>query len=180
MRFKMPIMKGSKVKVDYEGRFESGEIFDTSKHGDHSRPLEFEVGSGQVIPGFDEAVIGMEIGEEKEIVIKPEEAYGFVKQELFQKIPKSQLPPIPDGQEVKPGMVLKIVQDDRTHQIPVKDVDADSITLDLNHPLAGKTLIFKITIIDYSDTGEQISKENKTKSNKKVQTSEEGKETNKE
>ena len=61
------VIKGSKVKVDYEGRLDSGEIFDSSKHGEHSHPLEFEFGSGLVIKGFDEAVLGMKIGEEKNI-----------------------------------------------------------------------------------------------------------------
>lgn len=143
----MPIQKGNKVKVDYEGRFESGEVFDSSKHGDHSHPLEFEVGSGQVIKGFDDAVIGMEKGEEKEFKIAPKEAYGEPDQRLIQKVPKSMLPP---GQQPKEGMML-ILQGPNGGQIParIKEVESDTITLDLNHPLAGKTLIFKIKVIDF-------------------------------
>ena len=64
----MAVKKGDKVKVDYTGKFEDGSVFDSSKHGDHSHPLEVEVGSGMVIPGFDNALIGMEIGEEKGFV----------------------------------------------------------------------------------------------------------------
>ena len=101
----MAIKKGDKIKADYEGRFDdkSGEIFDTSTHGDHSHPIEFEVGVGQVIPGFDSAVLGKNIGDEVEITIKPEDAYGERKEELEQKIPKSALP---KGQEPKPEMIL--------------------------------------------------------------------------
>lgn len=141
------IKSGNKVTLDYEGRLESGEIFDSSTHGDQNHPLTFEVGSGQVIPGFDNAVLGMKIGEEKEFSIEPENAYGPRDERLMQKVPKDKLPPAPEGFELKPGMVLGM----RTPQgdIPVKiaEVDSDTITLDMNHPLAGKKLIFKIKVL---------------------------------
>ena len=139
------ITKGKKVSLDYEGRLEDGVVFDSSKHGDHSHPLEFEVGSGRVIKGFDDAVIGMKAGEEKEFTIKKEEAYGEYRAELKQEIPRSALP---EGPEPKAGMAL-IMQSPDGQQRPVKivEVKAESLVLDMNHPLAGKNLIFKIKIL---------------------------------
>lgn len=144
----MAIKKGNKVKADYTGTFDDGEVFDSSTHGDHSHPLEFTAGEGQVIKGFDDAVIGMEKGQEKNIKIKPLEAYGDVNPQLMQKIPRDKIAP---GQEVKPGMIVGIGTPDG-QQFPAKiaEVTDTQITLDLNHPLAGKTLNFKIKIIDYS------------------------------
>jgi FKBP-type peptidyl-prolyl cis-trans isomerase 2 len=142
----MEIKKGSKVTLDYEGRLEDGTIFDTSKHGDHSHPLEFEAGSGQVIKGFDEAVVGMKNGEEKEFEIAKEDAYGEYNEELKRDIPRSVLP---KDQKPKAGMTL-VMQAPNGQQIPARidSVDDEKIVLDLNHPLAGKKLIFKIKIVD--------------------------------
>ena len=141
----MTIKKGDKVSVEYEGKFEDGTVFDSSSHGDHSHPLEFEVGTGQVIKGFDEAVTGMKKGEEKEFSIESKDAYGDHKPELKRDIPRSTLP---KDQEPKKGMTL-MVNDPSGHQVPVKilGVDDKNITIDLNHPLAGKKLIFKIKIV---------------------------------
>jgi len=138
----MTVKKGDKIKVEYTGSLEDGTVFDTSEG---KEPLEFEVGSGQIIKGFDEAVIGMKKGEEKTINIKPEDAYGPQNAQLTKKIPKSQLP---QDQEPKPGMVLGIQTPDG-QQIPARivQVSEEDITIDLNHPLAGKTLTFKIKIV---------------------------------
>lgn len=140
------VVKGSKLKVDYEGRFESGEIFDSSTHGDHSHPLEFTAGEGQVIGGFDKAIMGMKIGEEKEFSVEANEAYGEYREELTKEIPRNVLP---KEQEPKEGMAL-IMQSPDGRQFPVKilKVTKDNVTLDLNHPLAGKKLIFKIKIVE--------------------------------
>ncbi|MFH1210073.1 MAG: FKBP-type peptidyl-prolyl cis-trans isomerase [archaeon] len=85
------VKKGSKIKLDYEGKLDNGEIFDSSKHGDHSHPLEFEAGSGQVIKGFDKAVIGMKKNQEKEFKLKPEEACGNYNSDLIKPIPRDKL-----------------------------------------------------------------------------------------
>lgn len=140
------IKKGNKISVEYEGRFENGEIFDTSKHGEHSHALEFEVGSGQVIKGFDDAVLGMKKDEEKEFSIEANEAYGNYNPELIKDIPRKMLPP---GQEPKAGMMLMLGSPDG-RQFPAKitEVTAEKIIIDLNHPLAGKKLIFKIKVLD--------------------------------
>jgi FKBP-type peptidyl-prolyl cis-trans isomerase 2 len=144
----MPVKVGDKIKVDYEGKLDDGSVFDSSKHGDHSHPLEFQVGSGQVIKGFDEAVVGMEKGDEKEFKIAPAEAYGERNPELLKKIPRSQLP---QDQEPKQGMVL-LLKTKEGQQIPARimDVTDNEVTIDLNHPLAGKNLTFKIKLVEIS------------------------------
>lgn len=144
----MKISKNCKVKLEYEGRLESGEIFDSSKHGDHSHPLEFVVGLGQVIKGFDDAVIGMEKNQEKEFKITPQEGYGEYNPQLLQEIPKET---IPNSNKFKKEMTI-ILSDPEGNKMPVKiaDVKENTIVLDLNHPLAGKNLIFKIKVIEIS------------------------------
>lgn len=140
----MPVKNGDKVKVEYEGTFNDGTVFDSSEKC--GAPLEFEVGAGQIIPGFENAVMGMENGEEKEFKLEPSDAYGDRNPQLVQKIPKDQLP-----KEVTPGMMLMIGLPNGV-QIPVKvtEVTDEEVTLDLNHPLAGKALNFKIKIVDIS------------------------------
>lgn len=140
------IKKGSKIKVDYEGRLETGDIFDSSKHGDHSHPLEFVVGSGQVIKGFDDGVLGLIKGEEKEIFIEAKDAYGEVNPELKREFPRNMFP---KDQEPKAGMGVMLSTPQGQH-VPVMicEVKKDSVVLDLNHPLAGKKLIFKIKVIE--------------------------------
>lgn len=139
----MSVKKGDKIKVDYAGTFDDGIVFDASEK--HGQPLEFEAGSGQVIKGFDDAVMGMKKGQEKDITISPGEAYGEVKAELRKKVPRKQLP---QDQEPKVGMVLAVGLPNGT-QFPAKivEVSKDDVTIDLNHPLAGKTLHFKIKVV---------------------------------
>lgn len=140
----MPVKKGDKVKVDYEGRLKDGTVFDSSEK--HEQKLEFEVGASQVIKGFENAVIGMEKGQMKEIIIPVAEAYGDVNPQLIKKILKEQLP---KDQEPQVGMVL-VIKTPEGQQIPARitKVDEKDITVDLNHPLAGKELIFKITVLE--------------------------------
>ncbi|NCO10990.1 peptidylprolyl isomerase [Candidatus Pacearchaeota archaeon CG_4_9_14_0_2_um_filter_39_13] len=147
----MKVKKGDKIKVSYEGRFEDGTVFDSSEK--HGQPLEFIAGVGQVVPGFDKEVIGMEKGEEKEIVIEPKEGYGELNPDLRKAIPRDMLP---KDQEPKEGMIL-MMQAPNGQQFPAKitKVDEKTITIDLNHPLAGKKLMFKIKMedIDSGDKG---------------------------
>jgi len=140
----MAIKKGDKIKVEYTGTFDDGKVFDSSEK--HGKPLEFEVGASQVIKGFDEAVIGMEKDEEKEVKIPSAEAYGQQKPELVKKVPRDKLPKEP---EPKPGMVLAVGAPNG-QQIPamIKEVTETEITIDLNHPLAGKNLNFKLKIVE--------------------------------
>ena len=139
----MVVKKGNTIKVQYTGKLEDGTVFDKSKKGE---PLEFNVGSGKIIPGFDKAVEGMNLNEEKKVTLKPEDAYGRRDKTLIKQLPKSSLP-----EDLKPdkGMVLKL-QDKSGRSIPatVLDITEDNLVIDLNHPLAGRNLIFDITVVD--------------------------------
>ena len=143
---KMVIKKGDKIKVDYTGTLEDGTVFDSTAHGDHSHPLEFEVGAGQLIKGFDAAVVGMKVGEEKEITLKPSEAYGEHRDDLIREIPRDQFPKEP---ELKEGMNL-VMQAPNGMKMPIKiaGVTDTTVKIDLNPPLAGKILKFKIKILE--------------------------------
>ena len=138
------VKKGSKVKVDYTGSTE-GVVFDTSEG---KQPLEFEVGKGMIIPGFEEGMMDMKIGEEKTVKIFPDKAYGTRNDKLVQEVPLEQLKL---EEEPKPGMVLTLKDPSgKMHNAMVTKVGDGKMTLDLNHPLAGKTLEFKIKIVDIS------------------------------
>jgi len=139
----MAIKKGDKVKVEYVGTLDDGTVFDDSaKHG---QPLEFEAGAGQVIPGFDDAVIGMSPGEEKSIHIPVEGAYGPHVEGLVKQIPRANLP---KDQEPQVGMMMLLtLPDGQKFPAKVCAVDKESISIDLNHPLAGQALNFKIKIV---------------------------------
>ena len=141
----MVIKLGNKVKVEYEGRYEDGEVFDsTAKHG--GEPIEFVVGAGMLVGGFEKAVEGMKEGEEKEITLKPEDAYGEVNPQYVQALPKEKFPA-----EAEVGMMIGIPTP--MGQIPAKitAIDEETVTVDLNHPLAGKTLVFKIKVVSFED-----------------------------
>ncbi len=153
----MKVEEGNKVKVEYEGKFDDGSVFDSSKT--HGKPLEFIAGKGMVVPGFDKAVVGMDKDEEKEITIKPEDAYGPINAELSKEVPRSQLP---KDQEPKVGMMLSVGLPNG-QQVPatITKVSDDKITIDLNHPLAGKTLHFKIKVIEITEVSEEDLKKTK-------------------
>ena len=140
----MAVKKGDKIKIEYTGTLEDGTVFDSSEK--HGQPSEFEVGSGMVIPGFDKAVMGMEKDEEKEVTIQPADAYGEPNPQLVKDIPKDQLPP-----EAKEGAML-MMQLPNGAKMPAKitKMTEENATLDLNHPLAGKVLKFKIKVVDIS------------------------------
>jgi len=134
---------GNKVKIHYTGTLEDGSRFDSSEGRD---PLEFELGSGQVIPGFDKAVEGMSVGESKSVTIPPEDAYGPRQEQAIQEVPKSALP-----EDLVPveGMTLQAQnQNQQPVQLTVTSVSEDSITVDGNHPLAGKALNFDISLVE--------------------------------
>ena len=136
------IKQGSKIKVAYEGSLADGSVFDKSEEG---QPLEFTVGRGAVIPGFDKAVLGMKLNEKKEFTVPPEEAYGQRNEELFRKVPPTFFP---DDMTPQVDMMLSL-QDERGRPFPgtITEITQDSITIDLNHPLAGKELTFKVEIV---------------------------------
>jgi peptidylprolyl isomerase len=133
---------GDTVKVHYTGRLENGEIFANSRDGD---PLEFTIGGGDLIPGFENGIVGMEVGETKTITVPPEDAYGSRHEELLVHVNKDQFP-----EDLTPaiGQELQIRQKEGDPlRVTVADIDEDTITLDANHPLAGYTLTFNILLV---------------------------------
>ena len=141
----MAIKKGDIIKVAYEGRLEDRTIFDSTEL-QGGEPIKFEVGARMLIQGFDNSVIGKEVGDEFEINLGPSEGYGEIDPLLVQTVSKDQLPEDLDPEE---GMMLGVGDANGTHSMAwVKEIDDEFITLDMNHPLAGKTLNFKIKILE--------------------------------
>lgn len=137
------VKKGDKVKVDYTGTFDDGTVFDSSQG---KSPLEFSAGFGQVIKGFDDAVIGMKKGDEKTIKIPAKDAYGEHHAEYIKELPKQGVPA-----DIKEGMML-VFTNEQGMKIPavLKKIGTSTLTVDFNHPLAGKTLNFKIKVVEIS------------------------------
>ncbi len=138
--------KNNKVKVHYTGRLTTGEQFDSSSGRD---PLEFTLGAGQMIPGFDEAVQGMELKEKKTIKLSPDQAYGPVHDQLVNEVDRNQLPA-----DMKPEVgqtLMASTPDGKETRVQVTDVKENSITIDANHPLAGKDLEFDIELVEIAE-----------------------------
>jgi peptidylprolyl isomerase len=134
--------EGDKVKVHYHGRLRNGETFDSSQGRD---PLEFTVGAGQMIKGFDDGVKGMHVGDKKTVEIGADDAYGQREDGNMIEFPKDQFPP---NMNPEPGMQL-MLSNDQGQQFPVTvvEVKEDSVILDANHSLAGQDLIFDIEMM---------------------------------
>lgn len=134
--------RGDTVSVHYKGTLDDGTVFDSSEGGD---PISFTIGGGEVIAGFETAVEGMSIGDEKTQRIDSEDAYGPHRDELIFRVPREQMP---DGSEVEVGDVLRIgFPDGSTAAVQVAQMDDASLTLDANHPLAGKDLTFELRLV---------------------------------
>ena len=134
---------GNTVKVHYTGKLDDGTEFDSSVGRD---PLKFTIGSGQIIPGFEEAVVGMNLGDEKSVTIPADQAYGPHHEELVMVIERNLIPP---NIEPVPGQQLQIHQQDgRAIEVVVTEVSDAEVTLDANHPLAGEDLIFEIELVE--------------------------------
>jgi len=135
--------QGDTVKVHYTGKLEDGTVFDSTEDRD---PIKFTVGQGQVIPGFEQAVIGMNQGETKKETVPADQAYGPYKKDMLIEVDKNKLP-----QNLNPevGQELQVRQQNG-QQIPVmvKEVSDSSVTLDANHPLAGRDLTFDIQLVE--------------------------------
>lgn len=137
------VKKGDKVKVHYHGKLTSGETFDSSAGRE---PLAFEVGGGMVIPGFDEGVTGMTVGEKRTINIPFMEAYGPVNPEMIIDMPKERFPA---DMELEIGMPL-VMSDGQGQQfqVTITELKETSVMLDANHPLAGKDLVFDLELVE--------------------------------
>lgn len=151
----MTLQKGDKVKVEYTGTLDDGSVFDTTDKDE--QPLEFEIGAGQIIPGFEETITEMQEGEEKEVQLSPDKAYGDHKEELYREIPKDKFP---QDQELKEGMAIAMSLPDG-QQVPGKVIELgeDNVKVDFNHPLAGKNLNFKVKLVSINSEGEESNTE---------------------
>jgi peptidylprolyl isomerase len=134
---------GDTVKVHYSGKLDTGVLFDSSEGSD---PLQFKLGSGSLIAGFEEAVEGMNPGESKTVQIPPEKAYGKYREDLVIKIDKKD---IPEGIVPAEGMTLEIGASNGV-MVPVQitEIEEDTITIDANHPLSEQTLTFEIKLME--------------------------------
>lgn len=140
------VQDGDSVKVHYTGKLNDGSVFDSSEDRE---PLEFTLGEGQLIAGFEKAVIGMETGDSTTVNIPSDQAYGERREDLELEVAKSELP-----EDIAPevGMQLQMQQQQSGKAVPVQiiEVAEEKITLDANHPLAGKDLIFDIEVLEIS------------------------------
>lgn len=135
--------EGKSVKVHYTGKLKNGEVFDSSEK--HGQPLAFKCMAGQMIPGFDNAVKDMTVGEKKTIEIPSDDAYGAYNEELLITIPTENMA---KADELKVGDVIQVRSPDgRPMVATVKECGGENIVLDLNHELAGKDLIFEIELL---------------------------------
>jgi len=137
----MPVKKGNKVKLHLSGKLKDGRVFAATEA---KEPLEFEAGAGEILPGIDDEVIGMEENEKKNIILSPEMGFGERKEELIKKVDKNVL----KGKKAEVGQRISM-QTEKGRTVPAKviEMEADKITLDLNHPLAGKELMFEIKVV---------------------------------
>ncbi len=140
----MKVQNGDKVTVHYVGTLKNGQEFDSSKA--RNEPIEFVVGDGKMIKGFDQAVVGMAVNETKKVEIPSDDAYGPSMKENIVEFEKNQFP---EGMDPKIGDQLMLT-DNQGRQIPVvvTEIASEKVTLDANHPLAGEDLIFEIDLLD--------------------------------
>ena len=137
------IKNGDTVKIHYTGKLDDGKVFDNSRE---RQPVEFKVGGGEVMPGIEKGVIGMETGDTKSIEIPPEEAFGPRRDELVIEVAKKELP-----DQITPamGQRLQMKHPDGGHvDLIIVAVNDETITLDANHPLAGHTLFFDLELVE--------------------------------
>jgi peptidylprolyl isomerase len=133
---------GDTVRIHYTGKLEDGSIFDSSEG---SAPLEFTLGEGHVIPGFETAVLGMTPGDEKQVTIPADDAYGQPREELTVAVQRSQFP---DDAELQPGQQFQMSNAGQTFIFRVVEVSEASVVVDGNHPLAGEDLTFDLQLVE--------------------------------
>ena len=141
------VKENNTVKVNYTGKLADGQVFDSSEG---KEPIEFTLGQGQLIPGFEKGLIDMKLKEKKTITIAKEEAYGDVNKDLIQEVKKTELP-----QDMTPEVGMGLVSkspDGQEINLVVVEVKAESIVIDGNHPLAGKELIFDLEVVEIKET----------------------------
>lgn len=134
------VENGNTVKVHYTGTFENGEVFDSSVGNE---PISFTIGAKQVIPGFENALMGMSVGESKKVTLSPEEGYGNIINEMIQEVPKEFVP-----ETVQVGEMLTANTEQGPFNVVVAEVKEDVVVLDGNHPMAGKVLNFELELVE--------------------------------
>ncbi len=137
------VSQGDTVRVHYTGKLSDGTVFDSSEQ---RGPIEFTIGSGQIIPGFEEAVLGMAPGETKSASIPSDKAYGPFRDDMVQELPREEFP---DSVEVEVGRTYQVQRPDAPPMlITVVDMTEENVTVDANHPLAGKDLEFDLELVE--------------------------------
>ena len=137
--------EGSTVKVHYTGKLASGEVFDTSKE---RGPVEFKIGEGQILPSFEQAIVGMNPGETKTITLQPDEAFGPHRDDRMIEVPRER---IPDETHLEVGQRLQMRSPDGDAVlVAVAEINPETVTLDANHPLAGEELVFDVELLEVS------------------------------
>lgn len=135
--------QGDTVRVHYTGRLDDGSVFDTSAGGE---PLEFTIGRGQMIPGFEQGVVGMEPGESRSVIIAADQAYGVYQPQGVITVPRAQIPP---SLPLEIGTQLQATgPDGQPAYMTVIELSDDQVKLDANHPLAGKDLAFDLELVE--------------------------------
>ncbi len=141
--------QGDAVQVHYTGKLEDGTVFDTSQDRE---PLEFTIGEDRVIPGFESAVLGMEPGDSKTQELGPDDAYGQRREDMVMELDRGQ---IPEDLDPEVGQQLHLrMEDGQRVPVVITKLGEESVTIDANHPLAGKKLIFDIELISIGEDGE--------------------------
>jgi FKBP-type peptidyl-prolyl cis-trans isomerase 2 len=140
------VKENNTVKVNYTGKLADGQVFDSSEG---KEPIEFTLGQGQLIPGFEKGLIDMKLNEKKTITVTKEEAYGDVNKDLIQEVKKTELP-----QDMTPEVGMGLVSkspDGQEMNLMVVEVKDESIVIDGNHPLAGKELVFDLEVLEIKE-----------------------------
>ncbi|WP_339837588.1 peptidylprolyl isomerase [uncultured Flavobacterium sp.] len=146
------VKENNTVKVHYTGKLSDGKVFDSSEG---KEPLEFTLGKGQLIPGFENGLIDMKLNEKKTITIAKEEAYGAINEDLKQEVKRTELP-----EDIKPEVGMGLISkssDGQEMNLLVVEVKDESIVIDGNHPLAGEDLTFDLEVVAIFDTAEIIN-----------------------
>ncbi|MFT5021853.1 MAG: FKBP-type peptidyl-prolyl cis-trans isomerase 2 [Flavobacteriaceae bacterium] len=141
------VKENNTIKVNYTGKLSDGQVFDSSEG---KEPLEFTLGQGQIIPGFEKGVMDMKLNEKKTITIAKEEAYGEINDDLKQEVQKTELP-----EDITPKVGMGLVSktpDGKETNLRVIEVKAETVVIDGNHPLAGEDLIFDVEVVGIKDT----------------------------
>lgn len=141
------VKENNTIKVNYTGKLSDGQVFDSSEG---KEPLEFTLGQGQIIPGFEKGVMDMKLNEKKTITVAKEEAYGEINDDLKQEVQKTELP-----EDISPKVGMGLVSktpDGKETNLRVIEVKAETVVIDGNHPLAGEDLIFDVEVVGIKDT----------------------------